>query len=303
MGNDLIKSEYKLKKDPIFKYKHLDPLPSEKDLKLFYQKKYFRELKKRKGTREAKLINKKNRVRSKELEWLKKTYFVDRLDIFNKYLSSNQKLILDIGCGSGEFLEFMKKSGWEELGIEPSKEAFKKAKEKGINVYNFTLEEFINQRKKKNRFNAIVLSNVLEHILKPKKTIMISKELLHPGGVICIQVPNDFNKLQFLASKKVAKKEWWVAIPEHINYFDFQSLEKLLKFFGFEILVKTTDFPIELFILIGDNYVDKPALGKLCHQKRVNFELSIPKELRRNLYQKLAELELGRQCIIYARKI
>ena len=54
---------------------------------------------------------------------------------------------------------------------------------------------------------------------------MMAKELLSPGGIICIQVPNDFNQLQLLALKKVTKKEWWVAIPDHINYFDFQSLE------------------------------------------------------------------------------
>jgi len=59
---------------------------------------------------------------------------------------------------------------------------------------------------------------------------------------------------------------------------------------------------MELFLLMGDNYVDNPEVGKQCHQKRVNFELSIPKELRRNLYNKLAELGLGRDCIIYARK-
>ena len=98
------------------------------------------------------------------------------------------------------------------------------------------------------------------------------------------------------------KKEWWIAIPDHINYFNFQSLEKLLKFYGFEILSKTTDFPMELFLLMGENYVDNPEAGKLCHQKRVNFELSIPKELRRNMYEKLLELGLGRECIIYARK-
>jgi len=302
MENDPIKTKYKLKEDPIFKYKHLDPLPSEKDLKLFYQKKYFQELKKRKGTKESKLINKKNRARSKELEWLKKTYFEDRLDVFNKYFPFNKKLILDIGCGSGEFLEFMKNSGWKVVGIEPSEEAFNQAKKKGITVYNLPLEEFVSQsNKKKEKFDVIVFDNILEHVLKPKEILMISHKLLSPDGISYIKVPNDFNRLQLLAQKKLNKRKWWIAIPDHINYFNFQSLEKLLKFCGFEVLLKTTDFPMELFLLMGDDYVDNPEIGKMCHQKRVNFEFSISKELRRNLYNKLAELGLGRECIIYAR--
>ena len=298
-----MKIKYKLKENSLFGYKHLDPLPSEEELRRFYEKEYYSHIQKTgRGGHDAKLISKEKGVRAKELRWLRKTYFVDKLDIFSKLLPPNKRTILDIGCGSGEFLEFMKNSGWKAFGIEPSKEVFKKAKEKGVMVYNSSLEEFINQsNKKEKKFDAIVLANVLEHVLKPKETIMTSKELLYPGGVVCIQVPNDFNQLQFLASKRVNKKKWWVAVPDHINYFNFQSLEKLLKFYGFETLLKTTDFPMELFLLMGDNYIDKPKLGKVCHQKRINFELSIPKELRQNLYNQLAKLELGRQCILYAK--
>lgn len=305
MGDDLIKSKYKLKENLIFKYKHLHPLPSEKDLELFYQKKYFQELQKRKGTREAKLLNKKDKkVRLEELKWLQATYFTDRLEMFNKYLSPNRKKILDIGCGSGDFLEFTKKRNWNVVGIEPSRKAFEKAKEKNITIYNLSLKEFIAQRnRKENKFDAVNLSNVLEHVLKPKETILASKKILKPKGIISIQAPNEFNKLQLLAQKKLKKKQWWVAAPDHINYFNFKSLEKLLKFCGFEILLRTTDYPMELFLLIGENYVDNPEMGRLCHQKRINFELSISKELRQMLYNKLAELEIGRNCIIYARKI
>ena len=304
MENDLMKTQYGLKKDPDFGYEHLDPLPTKKQLEQFYEREYYQHIQKTgRGSHDAKLISKDNEVRAKELEWLEKTYFIDKLDILNKFVPANKRKILDIGCGSGEFLEFMKNSDWKTFGIEPSKEVFEKAKEKGITVYNLTLEEFFAQKKKEGGFNAIVLANVLEHVLKPKETIMISKELLYPGGVICIQVPNDFNQLQLLASSKVNKKKWWIATPDHINYFNFQSLENLLKFYDFEILLKTTDFPMELFLLMEEDYVDNPGMGKLCHQKRINFELSISKELRRNFYNKLAEVGLGRQCIIYARKI
>jgi len=148
MENDLKQTKYKLKKDSLFGYKYLD-LPLKTDLKQFYKKKYYEKIRNEGEKREAKLLSTEKELRTKELQWLQKTYFMDRLDIFTKYLSLNQKTILDIGCGTGEFLEFMKKSGWKVFGIEPSKEAFQIAKEKGITVYNLTLEEFFAQRKKK----------------------------------------------------------------------------------------------------------------------------------------------------------
>ena len=304
MENNLIKNKYKLKKDQRFGYKHLDPLPSESEVKEFYEKEYYQRIQKTvRSGHEKKLISKNQDVRIKELNWLQRTYFVDRLDALNKFIHSSQKTIFDIGCGTGEFMEFMKSSGWKTFGIEPSKEAFKKAKEKGITVHNLSLDEFVSQKNREvKKFNVINLAFILEHVLHPKEVIISLKNFLKREGVLYIQVPNDFNELQSSASQKVDKKEWWIVAPDHINYFNFQSLEKLLKFCGFEILFKTTTFPMELFLLMGENYVDNPEIGKICHRKRVNFELSITKELRRDIYSNLAELGLGRECVIYARK-
>jgi hypothetical protein len=92
-----------------------------------------------------------------------------------------------------------------------------------------------------------------------------------------------------------------VAIPDHINYFDFKSLSTLLKRLGFEVIYSQTDFPMELFLLMGDDYVGNKEIGNKCHQKRVNFEMAVPGELRRRIYQALAEVGLGRVCIIFAR--
>jgi len=303
MENNLIKMKYSLKENSKFGYRQLYPLPNKEELEQFYEKKYYDHIQKTgRGGHDAKLVSKERKVRKKELDWLNKTYFVDKLDILNKFFPSSKRKILDIGCGSGEFLGFMKKLGWKVFGIEPSKEVLWRAKKQGIIVYNSTLEEFVSKKDQRNKFYVAVLANVLEHVLKPEETISMVKDLLHPGGIICIQVPNDFNKLQLSASRNVKRKDWWVAIPDHLNYFNFKSLEKLLKFYGFDILLKTTDFPMEVFLLMGENYADYPQNGRLCHEKRVNLELSIPKELRRDFYNKLAELEIGRQCIIYARK-
>ena len=164
-----------------------------------------------------------------------------------------------------------------------------------------TIEEFKTEFKKQRFFDAINLSYVLEHSSNPKEVLEICRDLLKNNGVMRVAVPNDFNSLQLQANKLVSKPSWWIAIPDHINYFNFKTLERLLNNVGFEILLRTTSFPIELFLLMGDDYVENDEVGSMCHQKRMNFELALPKNIRRKLYQKLASLGLGRECIFYAK--
>jgi hypothetical protein len=124
---------------------------------------------------------------------------------------------------------------------------------------------------------------------------------LNPGGLICIRVPNDFTEIQLSAQKHLNKKEWWIAVPDHINYFDFQSLHHLLEAAGFEVFYSQGDFPMELFLYMGEDYIGLPDVGKRCHQKRVNFDMTVPGELRRRMYQALAAIGVGRNCLVFGR--
>ena len=93
---------------------------------------------------------------------------------------------------------------------------------------------------------------------------------------------------------------WWIFPPEHINYFDFQTYKKLIKKVGFDPILMTTNFPMELFLLLGEDYVGNDEVGSRCHQKRIKFDLSLPDEVRRNMYMSLAKAGIGRECILYA---
>ena len=114
----------------------------------------------------------------------------------------------------------------------------------------------------------------------PNETLKLCKGLLKPSGMIYIEVPNDFNGLQAELVKK-GTDQWWVSVPDHVNYFTFGSLEKLLASLGFETALSTTGFPMEMFLLMGDNYLGNDELGSVCHQKRMNFELGISDEISR----------------------
>ena len=146
-----------------------------------------------------------------------------------------------------------------------------------------------------NSFSIINLAFVLEHIQDPTNLLeYIHKELLIDKGIICISVPNDFNSFQESAVIEHDIPKWWISIPDHINYFDFKSLEQLLNKTGFKTILKETSFPIEMFLLFGEVYIGNPDIGKKCHQKRINFENALiksgKKELLDNLYKAYAEL-------------
>ncbi len=188
-------------------------------------------------------------------------------------------------------------------GIEPSLEASEAARSRGLTVYDADVNEFIEQNSADGnaRFDVITFLNVLEHVADPISLLDAAKRLLVRQGIVCIVVPNDFSELQTAARKALNKEPWWIAIPDHINYFNFDSLHAILEDMGFEIIHSQADFPMELFLLMGDDYIGSPEVGRDCHAKRVRFESSIDGELRRKIYQALAQIGIGRTCLVLGR--
>ena len=119
--------------------------------------------------------------------------------------------------------------------------------------------------------------------------------------------PNDFNLFQDIAVKEYSLKEWFFAPPEHLNYFSYETLANLLKAKGYEIVHREATFPIDLFLLMGDIYIGNSELGSQSHNRRVNFETNMIKSGNaaklRDLYQKFAELGLGREILMLAKKV
>ncbi len=66
-------------------------------------------------------------------------------------------------------------------------------------------------------------------------------------------------------------------MKDHINYFNIESLRRLLKKVGFEIIHSEVIFLMEFFTLMGDDYVNDPNKGRISHLRRVNFKLNLTK--------------------------
>ena len=216
----------------------------------------------------------------------------------------NRKLrILDVGCSGGFFLEGFRSGGWSTIGVEPSEMAVEYARSRfQLDVHCCSLEEL----ELTEPVDAVHCSLVLEHLADPELAIEQMSSLLRPGGILFVEVPNDFNPLQLAIRDQLKKDAWWVAPHHHVNYFTFDSLSKLLSSKNFEELDRLASFPMELFVLMGEDYVGNKELGLDCHKKRMRLERNIVAagagETLNDMYRALAKAGLGRTCGLLTRK-
>ena len=275
-------------------FKHAIPLPDEKQHADFYEHSFYEDYW-------------GNYIRNhlEESEWYKIEHN-EKYDLFEKFLPSpDQRTLLDIGSGPGLFLKAGSDRGWTTVGVEPGKAAWKySTSELSLNVHNaFFNEETHTQF---GTFHVVHINNVLEHLLHPQNTLLCIHDILEPDGVISVSVPNDFNPLQEAVIDYYKKDVWWVDIREHVNYFDRDSLDELLIKTGFRPIYHTSSFPLELFILMDEDYIADPSLGKKIHGKRKQFEMIMniigKNHIKREMYTALCELGLGRTVTIIARR-
>ena len=275
-------------------FKHILPIPTQAELDGFYSEEFYDKLW-------------PNAIANSEADrdWYD-LGFRDRYETFEELLPDpGRRALLDIGSGSGHFLKCGQDRGWQVLGIEPSATAHEFATgDLGVPVVKgaFTAEN----SRSFGHFDVVTMNKVFEHLRDPAEVLRLVHEILRPGGLVCITVPNDFNPLQEVAARHLGREPWWVDPTEHISYFDSASLSGLVERCGYRTEHLVTSFPLELFLLMGENYLDDDRVGKGIHNKRKQFEMILEESghgrLRRELYGKLQTLGLGRELTIYARK-
>ena len=273
-------------------FKHIVPIPTPEELEAVYRQEYY--------SAEKPQYLERHR---EDLDWWNLVYS-ERYDTFEQLLPPHRRRILDVGSGPGYFLLYGKQRGWQTLGIEPSAQAAAHSRELGLEIgEDFLNEETVSQL---GAFDVVHMSEVLEHIPDPSGMLQLVRRLLNPDGLICVVVPNDYNSFQHALRTVCDFKPWWVAPPHHINYFDFDSLSQLLSASGFDGLLREATFPIDMFLLMGDNYVGNDALGRQCHTKRKTLERNLAEagmtDLKRRLYEGFASIGIGREVQIIAQK-
>ncbi|MDC1414758.1 class I SAM-dependent methyltransferase [Gammaproteobacteria bacterium] len=285
-------TKYYLKKNSLG-YMEIFPKPSIDEIEAYYRDKYY----------QLSLGAYQKSYSDDEI-----SYFDAEADIciatINKYTRVKESL-LDIGCGEGHFSRYFLEQGWDIKSVDFSIEGIKKNNpsvmpyfEQG-DIMSF-LQKSSNEELK---YGLINLDNVLEHVLEPRELLLSLKSHLSNKTVLRIQVPNDFSKFQTYLVEMDATEETWVQPPEHLTYFNKQSLKNLVENIGLKIISMQADYPIEQFLISDNsNYSKNPNLGKAAHLTRVlttNFLVNQNVQRLVDYYEAAADLEFGRLLTVY----
>jgi 2-polyprenyl-3-methyl-5-hydroxy-6-metoxy-1,4-benzoquinol methylase len=125
--------------------------------------------------------------------------------------------ILDVGCATGDFLKVARARGWEVLGADPSV-ARADVEKAGIKLVGRTVHDAeVNKRS----LDAITFWDVLEHVTDPVSDLTRAGQLLRPGGVLALTVPDSANLVARMAGKR-----WfgYKTAGEHLQFFTEASL-------------------------------------------------------------------------------
>ncbi len=151
--------------------------------------------------------------------------FVNKTNLIKGFFKTPVS-ILDIGCGTGDFLGFCKSLQWQTTGVEPSLEARQLASEKKITVYDLNYLNTTNDT-----FDAITMWHVLEHVHNLAERLQQLSARLKENGIIVIAVPNHNSK----DAKHYGPA--WAAydVPRHLSHFTTTSIQNLFKPYGFKL--------------------------------------------------------------------
>lgn len=162
----------------------------------------------------------------------------------------NDTLMLDVGCDTGAFLEVARTEfGMSVSGVEISRTSAEVARQKGFNVYiGSILDVQINEK-----FDAIVLNDVIEHVAAPNKLIAKLSSLLKPNGRLFISTPNGDAFIYTIGS--IIFKIWGriglldkLYLPYHEWYFPPRALKRLVEDHGLRVVRhRLVEFPLSEF--------------------------------------------------------
>ena len=146
--------------------------------------------------------------------------------------------VLEIGCNTGSFSQFMKDAGAFVYGVEPfSDEAMRQGYVDGF--FHGMVESFLDseERKELPLFDAVVFGDVLEHLMDPQRVLLRVADSLKPGGVIIASVPNvaHLSVRRMLEDGQWLYKRYGLLDSTHRYFFTRHSLRKFLIRVGFGI--------------------------------------------------------------------
>jgi len=250
----LTQEDFSIVKCKICGFRFTNPIPTEEAIGGYYHsEEYISHSNAKKG-----LIN--------SIYQIVRNYSIDKKVLLVKDYKLQGK-VLDIGCGTGEFLNALSKNGFDTKGIEPNESARNQA----IKNYNLIVnEEKEIHNFQSGSFDIITMWHVLEHVYRLEDRLEQIENMIKPGGFLLVAVPNPDS----WDAKKY--KKYWAAYdaPRHLYHFGQTDIVNLLDRFSFE-LIKTVPMKFDSYYvsLLSEKYKNGSSriIPALINGFRSNF--------------------------------
>ena len=181
---------------------------------------------------------------------------------------TNGRCLLDIGAGTGHFLNLAQSKGFQIQGLEPDVDARSFAKQN----FDLTLEpldKLVNISTESK--DIVTMWHVLEHVYQLKRDLNEIVRTMKSGGVFFIAVPN-------MSSWDAQHyKEYWAAydVPRHLYHFQENTIKKLIETFG---LVHKDTLPMKFdsyyVSMLSEKYKGGSALQGIINGFKSNLQAS-----------------------------
>ena len=178
--------------------------------------------------------------------------------------------VLDVGCGRGITLHFLKKWGWNCTGTQLSRNAAEYARKTfGLRILE---KDLLETRFEEGSFDLVILAHVLEHVPDPLAYLREISRILTRKGVLILELPNAGN---FLID--IFREKWfgW-DLPRHLYHFTPGTITRMLSQAGVKV-VKKNRFSLEYapYVLL------QSSLNMIFKSRNLLFEIIKAPEMRK----------------------
>jgi 2-polyprenyl-3-methyl-5-hydroxy-6-metoxy-1,4-benzoquinol methylase len=289
--------------DPLLKrhdlgYMEVANKPTQDELRKYYAERYF----------QTEQGNYRAAYGGAELNYIE-AKIKQKAHVVLNHHKGNGGSLLDVGCGEGFAMAFFHRQGWKVEGLDFSSAGLLAMNPHLANmlttgdVFSLLEERMDGSR----RHDTIWLANVLEHVAEPVELLTKLRSLLTEDGMLVVTVPNDFSSVQkLLIDENHIDSSFWIALPDHLAYFNADSLKNIAAATGYATQKILGDFPIDWFLLHpGSNYVRDRSRGPAAHAARIQIEnllSALPIDAVNTFFEAMAAVGLGRQVTAFLTK-
>jgi 2-polyprenyl-3-methyl-5-hydroxy-6-metoxy-1,4-benzoquinol methylase len=203
--------EFQLVFDEVLEMYKTEPQPSLEKLPSYYQSEDY-----------ISHTDSKRNLFEKMYHWVRSYMLSKKMALVSQHTKTDTKKILDIGCGTGDFLKMAQTYQWNVDGVEPDENARAIANIKtGVDIHDIDWLAKIEDHS----YDAITMWHVLEHVPNLEDHIATLKRIVKSTGTIFIAVPN------FKSHDANHYKENWAAydVPRHLWHFSQKSIKGLFE--------------------------------------------------------------------------